>query len=76
MTATGSPGQTPAEAVEIRLADGEAVTVGGSFDEIEKRLSDAARSGPSRLAWLQRVGDGATVAVNPAHVVALLPGGT
>lgn len=73
MTETGSPGTDSADAVEIRLADGERVTVTGDFGDVEKRLSDAARSGPSRLAWLRRVDDGGTVAVNPAHVVALLP---
>jgi hypothetical protein len=57
--------------VEITLPSGDVFTVEGSLDEVEKRLSDAARSGQSRLAWFQERGKDDTVGVNPAHVVAL-----
>jgi hypothetical protein len=35
---------------EIKLINGDVFTVEGTLDEVEKRLSDAARSGQSRLA--------------------------
>jgi hypothetical protein len=57
--------------VQITLPSGDVFTVEGSLDEVEKRLSDAARSGQSRLAWFQEHGKDDTVGVNPAHVVAL-----
>jgi hypothetical protein len=41
------------------------------LDEVEKRLSDAARSGQSRLAWFNERGKEDSIGVNPAHVVAL-----
>jgi hypothetical protein len=42
-----------------------------SVEEAEKRLSDAARSGQSRLAWFDYLASGEPVGVNPAHVVSL-----
>jgi hypothetical protein len=57
--------------VEITLPSGDVFTVEGSLDEVEKRLSDAARSGQSRLAWFEERGKDDSVGVNPAHVVAL-----
>ena len=59
--------------VEITLPCGDVVTVEGSLDEVEERLSDAARSGQSRLAWFTEPGRDDSVGVNPAHVVALRP---
>ena len=59
--------------VEIHLVNGDRLTVDGDLGGVEKALSDAARSGPSRLAWLRRPQDEENIAVNPAHVVALLP---
>jgi hypothetical protein len=50
---------------------GDVLTVEGSLDEVEKRLSDAARSGQSRLAWFKERGRGDSVGLNAAHVVAL-----
>ena len=56
--------------VEITVPGGDVFTVEGSLEEVEKRLSDAARSGQSRLAWFKRR-DGDSIGVNPAHVVAV-----
>ena len=56
---------------EIHLANGESIVVEGDRDDVEKRLSDAARSGQSRLAWFTEPGRGSEVGVNPAHVVSL-----
>jgi hypothetical protein len=56
---------------EIKLLDGDVVTVDGTLDEVEKRLSDAARSGQSRLAWFTEHGTDDSVGVNPAHVATL-----
>jgi hypothetical protein len=56
--------------VEITLPGGDVFTVEGSLEEVEKQLSDAARSGQSRLAWFKER-DGDSIGVNPAHVVAL-----
>jgi hypothetical protein len=58
---------------EIRLMNGEAFTVEGSTEEVEKKLSDAARSGQSRLAWFNEYGTDTAVGINPAHVAALKP---
>jgi hypothetical protein len=56
--------------VEITLPSGDAFTVEGGLEEVEKKLSDAARSGQSRLAWFEQR-DGDSIGVNPAHVVTL-----
>jgi hypothetical protein len=56
---------------EIKLVDGEVLTVEGTLEEVEKALSDAARSGQSRLAWFTERGTQASVGVNPAHVARL-----
>ena len=58
-------------AAEIRLTTGEAITVEGDLEDVEKKLSDAARSGQSRLAWFAEPGGTSKVAINPAHVVSL-----
>jgi hypothetical protein len=57
--------------VEITLPSGDVFTVEGSLEDVEKRLSDAARSGQSRLAWFKERGKEDSIGVNPAHVVAL-----
>jgi hypothetical protein len=59
---------------EIRLADGETLAVEGVLDEVEKKLSDAARSGQARLAWFKARGGGTPIGVNPAHVATLRTG--
>jgi len=56
---------------EVKLVNGDAFTVEGTMDEVETKLSDAARSGQSRLAWFTESGTGGSVGVNPAHVTSL-----
>jgi hypothetical protein len=56
---------------EIRLLSGEVFTVEGTTDEVERGLSDAARSGQSRLAWFKEQATDSSVGINPAHVAAL-----
>jgi hypothetical protein len=56
---------------EIRLVNGDVFTVEGALDEVEKALSDAARSGQGRLAWFKEQGTEDSVGLNPAHVAAL-----
>ena len=56
---------------EVRLQNGDVLRVEGTLDEVEGKLSDAARSGQSRLAWFTEQGTGGSVGVNPAHVVTL-----
>jgi hypothetical protein len=45
-------------------------------DEVESKLSDASRSGQSRLAWFTEHGTNDSVGVNPAHVASLKAGRT
>lgn len=54
--------------VQISLTNGETVAVEGTVEEVEKILSDAARSGQSRMAWFQQGGSEERIGVNPAHV--------
>jgi hypothetical protein len=61
----------PVRYAELRLLTGEVFTVEGTLDEVEKGLSDAARSGQARLAWFKERGTHSSVGVNPAHVAAL-----
>jgi hypothetical protein len=56
---------------EVRLLNGDVFTVEGTLEEVEGKLSDAARSGQSRLAWFTEHGTDASVGVNPAHVASL-----
>ena len=56
---------------EIRLVSGDVFTVEGTLEEVEKALSDAARSGQARLAWFKEHSTDGSVGVNPAHVTAL-----
>jgi hypothetical protein len=64
------------DSAEIRLLNGDAFTVDGTVEEVEKKLSDAARSGQSRLAWFTEFGTNASVGVNPDHVATLRGGET
>lgn len=59
------------EHAEVRLVNGEAIRVEGTLSEVEKKLSDAARSGSSRFAWLTREDTGQPIGINPDHVVSL-----
>ena len=54
--------------------NGDVFTVKETLDEVEKALSDAARSGQGRLAWFEEHRAGASVGLNPAHVAALRVG--
>jgi hypothetical protein len=56
---------------EIRLLNGDTFQLAATIEEAEKRLSDAARSGQSRLAWFKEAGSGRPVGINPAHVASL-----
>lgn len=53
------------------MINGDVVAVEGSLDEVERVLSDAARSGSSRFAWLTANATGERIGVNPDHVVSL-----
>jgi hypothetical protein len=64
------------DSAEIRLLNGDAFAVDGTVEEVEKKLSDAARSGQSRLAWFTESGTNASIGVNPDHVATLRAGGT
>jgi hypothetical protein len=63
------------EHAEIRMANSDAIRVEGALREVEQKLSDAARSGSSRLAWLTEEDSGQRVGVNPDQVVSLRPSG-
>jgi hypothetical protein len=56
---------------EIRLVNGDVFTVEGTLEEVESRLSDAARSGQSRLAWFTEHGTDGSIGIHPAHVASL-----
>ena len=60
---------------EIRLGNGDVYTVDGTLDEVEKDLSDAARSGQARLAWFKEHSTDDAVGINPTHVAALKASG-
>jgi hypothetical protein len=57
--------------VEITLPSGDVFTVEGTLEGVEKGLSDAARSGQSRMAWFKERDSDDSIGVNPAHVVAV-----
>ena len=56
---------------EIRLANGDVFVVEGPLDEVERKLSDAARSGHARLAWFTAEGGDGSIGINPGQVAAL-----
>lgn len=56
---------------EIRLVSGDVFTVEGTLEDVEKQLSDAARSGQSRLAWFTEQDADERVGINPDHVATL-----
>ncbi len=56
---------------EVKMIDGDVICVEGSLEEVEKVLSDAARSGNSRFAWLTAVVNGERIGVKPDHVVSI-----
>jgi hypothetical protein len=56
---------------KVRLLQGDVFTVEGTLDEVESKLSDAARSGQSRIAWFTEYGTDGSLGVNPVHVTTL-----
>jgi hypothetical protein len=56
---------------EVKLLNGDVFVVEGMLDEVEAKLSDAARSGQSRLAWFTEHGTDGSVGINPAQVASL-----
>jgi hypothetical protein len=56
---------------EVRLQNGDVLKVEGTLEEVEGKLSDAARSGQTRLAWFTEHGTDGSVGVNPAQVSTL-----
>lgn len=60
----------------VELANGKVIEVEGDLEETEKKLSDAARSGQSRLAWFTEHSSGESVGVNPDQVALLRSGAT
>lgn len=59
---------------EVTLLNGQILEVEGDIGEVEKVLSDAARSGHARFAWLTEHGSGERVGVNPDQVLTLRGG--
>ena len=57
----------------LLLSTGGTLEVEGSPLDVGKPLQDAVRSSPGTLAWLTDANTGERVAVNPAHVVTLVP---
>jgi hypothetical protein len=58
------------------LSTGSRLEVAGPPADVEKSLQNAVRSSPGTLAWLHDANTGEAVAVNPAHVVTLMPAAT
>ena len=61
----------PVAYTELRLLNGDVFTVEGPLEEVERRLSDAARSGRSRLAWFTEHDTDGEIGVNPVHIAIL-----
>jgi hypothetical protein len=59
---------------EIRLGNGDVYTVEGALNDVEKSLSDAARSGQARLAWFKERSTDGSIGINPSHVATLRAG--
>jgi hypothetical protein len=57
----------------LHLSTGATLEVEGSPVDVEKQLQNAVRSSPGTLAWVKDASTGEAVAVNPAHVVTLVP---
>jgi hypothetical protein len=58
----------------LSLSTGQSLTVAGSLQDVEKLLQNAARSSPGTIAWLTDAASGASVGVNPTHVVTVMAG--
>ena len=55
----------------VELSNGNVILVEEDLETTERKLSDAARSGRSRLAWFTERGTGHSVGVNPDQVAVL-----
>jgi hypothetical protein len=58
-------------ATELTLVTGEHLRVTGEPAVVEKAILGAARGSLLELAWLEEVGSGRALGINPAHVVSL-----
>ena len=58
-------------ATELTLVTGERFQVDGGPPDVEKAILSAARGSLLEFAWLQEVGSGQALGVNPAHVALL-----
>src|SRR5918994_4603887 len=67
----GAPTMAHSGLLGSQAPNGDVFTVEGTSDEVESKLSDAARSGQSRLAWFAAYGTDGSLGVNPVHVATL-----
>jgi hypothetical protein len=58
----------------LLLTTGDSLLVNGAPEDVKRQLEDASRSTTGTLAWLSEAEDGATVGVNPSHVVLVRAG--
>jgi hypothetical protein len=59
---------------KLLLATGDRLEIDASLDEVVRALENAERSSAGTLARLTQAETGEPVALNAAHVVAVLPG--
>lgn len=53
------------------MVTGDRLQVNGELAAVEKAILSAARGSLLELAWLEEVGSGRALGINPAHVVSL-----
>ena len=58
-------------AIELTLVTGEHLRVNGEPAPVEKAILSAARGSLLEFVWLEEVGSGRALGINPAHVVSL-----
>ena len=56
---------------EILVVGGQHFRVRGTPKDVEAKILDAARGSILELVWLIEAGAGTSVALNPAHIVAV-----
>ena len=56
---------------EVLVVGGQRFRVEGTAEEVESKILDAARGSILELVWLVESGPGRSVALNPAHIVAV-----
>ena len=56
---------------EILVVGGKSFRVRGAPEEVEAKILEAARGSILELVWLEEAGAGRSVALNPAHIVAV-----